>query len=151
MQSAISVRPMVPNEMPLWGGLRTKLWPECLEADNQTDLAVFAAGQGGLKIVFLAFSTETAIGFAEIGERSIADGCGNDPAAYLEGWYIEPDFRGQGIGKALIHAASAWAEGNGYDYLASDVELDNLISQKAHISLGFAEESRVVTYAKRLT
>lgn len=151
MENSISVRPMTPDEMPLWGTLRTKLWPNCLEAENQADFDTFTAGEGGLKIVFLAFAKDTAVGFAEIGERSIAAGCGNDPAAYLEGWYVEPDFRGQRVGKALISAAAEWASDKGYNYFASDVELDNLTSQKAHQAMGFDETGRVVTYARRLT
>jgi aminoglycoside 6'-N-acetyltransferase I len=70
--------------------------------------------------------------------------------AYLEGWYVDPDVRRQGVGAALVRAAEAWAREHGYREFASDALLENVESQRAHVALGFAEVERVVLYRKVL-
>ena len=100
---------------------------------------------------FWPFPAVKAVGFAEISERSVVAGAGNGPAAYLEGWYVDPGVRRCGVGAALVAAAADWARQQGYRYFGSDVELANTVSQKAHEALGFAETGRVVTYAMALS
>jgi aminoglycoside 6'-N-acetyltransferase I len=87
-------------------------------------------------------------GFAEVSTRPYADGCRTSPVAFLEGWYVDPDFRGQGVGRALVGAVEAWARERGLQELASDALLDNEVSQKAHERLGFVEVERAVRYRK---
>lgn len=89
-------------------------------------------------------------GFAEVGERNYADGCDTAPVAYLEGWYVDPDLRRLGVGVALVRAVEAWARSRGYQELASDALLENVISQQAHLHSGFAEVERSVKYRKSL-
>jgi aminoglycoside 6'-N-acetyltransferase I len=71
--------------------------------------------------------------------------------AFLEGWYVDPDHRGLGLGRALIEAVEAWARERGLQELASDALLDNAPSQQAHEHLGFVEVERAVRYRKPLT
>ncbi len=80
----------------------------------------------------------------------MADSCETSPVAYLEGWWVDADVRGQGIGAALIFAAEAWARARGYSEFASDTTLDNTLSQVAHERLGFVEVERAVLYRKAL-
>ena len=89
-------------------------------------------------------------GFAEVGARSVADGCETSPVAYLEGWFVDADMRRQGVGAALIHAAEAWAREKGFREFASDAELENIQSQQAHVALGFREVERAVLYLRTL-
>lgn len=125
--------------------MRTALWPDQTEADMQAwlaraDTAVFVAERG-----------ETGLcAFAEAGERSCADGCLTTPVAYLEGWYVDPDVRRRSIGGQLIRAVEAWARARQYAELASDTQLDNIVSQRAHGRLGFEETERAVLYRKVL-
>jgi aminoglycoside 6'-N-acetyltransferase I len=100
---------------------------------------VCARGEGGL------------CGLAEVSIRPYADGCETDDVGYLEAWYVDPDCRGQGAGRALVMAAEAWARAQGCLEMASDTDLENVTSQAAHQRLGFAETGRVVQFAKRLT
>lgn len=150
MDKKLAIRPMAETEIPQWGALRLKLWPHCPAAENQVDIDAFISGNSALKIVFLAFDDAEAVGFVEISERSVADGCENDPVAYVEGWYIDTDYRGAGVGRALIDAAKRWALTNDYAYLASDAELHNKASIKAHAALGFEQVSQVVTFSMKL-
>lgn len=137
---------MRAGEEPVWGEMRTRLWPDCGPQDNAEDMAALADPAGALRVVFLALSGGTCVGFAEISERSVVDGGGNRPAAHLEGWWVAPEFRQSGVGGALVQAAADWARKAGYANFGSDVELDNVVSQKAHEALGFVEQGRVVNY-----
>lgn len=150
MTTEYEIRPMAVGEDALWGDMRTRLWPDCGPADNAEDMAALRDPAGALQIVFLAFAAGDAVGFAEISERSVVDGAGPRPAAHLEGWWVAPQARRSGVGQALIRAAAHWARGNGYAFFGSDVEIDNLVSQKAHEALGFVEQGRVVNYLMAL-
>lgn len=150
MKQNLAIRPMQETEIKAWGALRLKLWPHHDPQENESDLAAFLSGASAVKIVFMAFDDDQAIGFVEVSERSVADGCDNNPAAYIEGWYVDAAYRGTGIGSALIEAAKRWAETNDYTYLASDAELTNVTSRKAHLALGFEEVSQVATFSMKL-
>jgi aminoglycoside 6'-N-acetyltransferase I len=141
---------MRDDEFGPWGEMRLKLWPDCAPHDNAADMADLADPDGALRAVFLAFDGEEAVGFAELSERSVVDSCGNAPAAYLEGWYVAAEWRGKGVGSALIRQASQWARNEGYDWLGSDAEIENSLSQKAHAALGFEETGRVVKYRMKV-
>ena len=58
--------------------------------------------------------------------------------------------RGPGVGAALVRAAEDWARAGGLREFASDSQLDNTTSQKAHEALGFTEVERLVAYRKVL-
>jgi aminoglycoside 6'-N-acetyltransferase I len=141
----ISTRPYHPSGFAEWRRMRTALWPDQTEADMaawlaRADAAVLVAERG----------PNGLCGFAEVGERSHADGCATSPVAYLEGWYVDPDVRRRSVGTQLIRAVEAWARERRYRELASDVELHNLVSQQAHNRLGFQETDRSVLYRKAL-
>src|SRR5690606_28928841 len=64
-------------------------------------------------------------------------GCVGSPVGYIEGWYVLPAWRRQGVGAMLVEAAERWAAEQGCAEMASDIELDNAASLKAHMALGF--------------
>ena len=92
----------------------------------------------------------SAIGFAELSIRPFAEGCYSGKVAYLEGWYVMPEARRQGIGRALVHAAEQWGRDAGCCEFASDTEIANAVSTKVHRALGFVEVSRNVCFRKEL-
>ena len=69
---------------------------------------------------------------------------------YVEGWYVDADLRGKGIGRALMARSEAWAKKMGFTELASDAELENDASIRAHGALGFRETFRLVHFVKSL-
>lgn len=135
--------------------LRHALWPESSAADHAAELAQILAGKplGILPLViFVAQSAEgVLVGFIEAGLRSCADGCNpSRPVGYVEGWYVAEACRRKGIGAALLRAAEDWARSQGCTEMASDAQLENLPSQRAHEALGFVATERSVLYCKRL-
>lgn len=102
--------------------------------------------------VFIAERPDgSACGFVEVGSRSYAEGCESSPVGYIEAWYVDPDVRRAGCGRALLAAAEDWARGMGYTEMGSDVALDNAISHRAHTAIGYTETDRIITFRKSLT
>ena len=101
--------------------------------------------------VFIALRADgSPCGFVEAGERAYAEGCATSPVGYIEAWYVDPDVRRQGAGRALLTAAEDWARRAGYTEMASDALLDNVVSHKAHVRSGYAEVERLVVFRRAL-
>ncbi|HEY3113246.1 MAG TPA: GNAT family N-acetyltransferase [Gemmatimonadaceae bacterium] len=101
--------------------------------------------------VFVAERDDGSVaGFVEVGSRPYADGCDTSPVGYIEAWYVEPDVRRSGYGRALLAAAEEWARGRGYREMGSDSRLDNEISHAAHRRAGYDEVDRIVQFRKVL-
>jgi aminoglycoside 6'-N-acetyltransferase I len=90
------------------------------------------------------------IGFLEVGLREYAEGASTSPVGYLEGWYASPQFRNQGVGRALVAAGESWARSCGCAEMASDAEIDNALSIRLHNRLGYREVERIVCLLKPL-
>ena len=73
-----------------------------------------------------------------------------DRVAYLEGWYVVPESRRQGVGRALVSAAEEWARAQGCAEFASDALLDNDVSAVAHRAIGFEETVQIRCFRKVL-
>jgi len=86
----------------------------------------------------------------ELSIRPQAEGCHTDRVAYLEGWFVVPQARGRGVGRALVAAAEAWGRSEGCREFASDAQADNAVSAAAHQALGFSEAGQVRCFRKDL-
>lgn len=101
--------------------------------------------------VFLGTVDGRAIGFAQCQLRhDYVEGTETSPVGYLEGIFIEENFRKQGYAKQLLAACENWAREQGCTEFASDCELENTGSLKFHLSLGFEEANRVICFTKTL-
>jgi aminoglycoside 6'-N-acetyltransferase I len=134
-----------------WAGLRHELWPDTALAEHGLEAEAILKDPGQA-VAFLAYDAEgTAIAFAEAALRhDYVNGCVTSPVAFLEGIYVRPAYRKQGIARLLCKAVEDWAIRLGCAELASDVEIHNGISQRMHLAVGFEETERVVYYRKAL-
>jgi aminoglycoside 6'-N-acetyltransferase I len=142
------IRPLQEGDHPEWLRMRAALWPECSAEMHRCEMAEIPASGGATFVV--ARVGGGLGGFIELSIRDRVDGSLSPRVAYLEGWYVDPDLRGQGLGRALIAQAEAWARSNRLAELASDAELDHESSIRAHAALGFRETFRLVHFLKPL-
>lgn len=89
-------------------------------------------------------------GFVSVSLRPWAEGCESTPVPYIEGWWVAPDLRGTGAGRALFQSVERWCIEHGQRELGSDVELNNEVSLRAHAALGFEPTLRLQFFRKRL-
>lgn len=132
--------------------MRSRLWPHADAAELAREAATFSGGADvpTLDAVFIAERDGRAVGFLELSLREFSDGCDSMPVPYVEGWYVEPGARGTGVGRALMQAAEAWSRERGFTELASDTQLDNDGSLRAHERCGFEETERLIKLRKQL-
>ena len=90
------------------------------------------------------------LGFLEVSIRPFVEDCSSDNVGYLEGWYVDPEYRKMGVGRQLVASAENWALQKGCTEMASDAEIGNQLSLTAHQSLGYRETSRLVHLKKDL-
>ncbi len=89
------------------------------------------------------------LGFINLSLRfDYVQGASSKPVIYVEGIYVKPEYRKQGVAKQLVQQAEKWALENGCKELASDAEIENITSQKFHEKLGFKKVSVSVHYIK---
>jgi aminoglycoside 6'-N-acetyltransferase I len=132
-----------------WLRMRRALWGNCPDEQQAKEMQEILAGD--IEEVFFAQRPDGGLcGFLEAALRSRADGCETSPVGYIEGWYVDPDARMQGVGRALVDAAEAWARSKGCREMASDAELWNTVSHQAHGALGYQEIGRGVQFKKEL-
>lgn len=137
-------------EQPGWLALRMALWP----ADRAEHLPEMedCCAQPERYAQFVAYSDlGEPQGLIEIALRSdYVNGTDSSPVGFLEGIYVAPEFRRQGVAAQLIETAQQWAREQGCSEMASDALLDNTTSQAMHLALGFEETERVVYFRKSL-
>src|ERR1700744_3883270 len=89
---------------------RKQLWPmsddQCLREAADTVAnprwTVFAARLDG-----------QVVGFLEVSLRDYAEGAESSPVGFLEGLYVQEEYRKRGIARALVRAGEQWAWSRG--------------------------------------
>jgi len=99
---------------------------------------------------FLVFDENAPVGFVEVSMRDWAEGCETRGVGYLEGIFVDESHRRRGVASALLAYSEEWARAQGATEFASDVEMDNVISQQWHGLRGFSEVAKAVLYRKDL-
>ena len=139
-----------------WAALRNALWPQADPVGHTGEIRQLL-GRADTAVGFLAVQADErdgparTLGFAEATLRGdYVNGCESSPVGFLEGWYVVPEARHLGIGRALVAAVEDWARQRGCTELASDTLVANADAQRAHQACGFDEAERVVFFHKRL-
>ena len=143
----LEIRPVKPADAAEWLRLRLALWPDASPAEQAAEIAAFFAGPTAplpeLGAAFVCVSPEGGLcGLVEASIHDRAPGCTTGRIGYLEGWYVDPEWRQRGAGRALAAAAEAWAAAQGCTEMASDTEPSYPISPAVHAALGYAEVQR---------
>ena len=147
----MNVRRITVADREEWLRLRLALWPEATREEHVREMEEFLDDPDNTA-VFVAERPDGRLGgFLEAGTRPYAEGCRSSPVGYVEGWYVDPDLRRGGVGRALIEAAEGWARAQGLQEMASDALIDNEVSFRAHLALGYREAERIICFHKDLT
>jgi aminoglycoside 6'-N-acetyltransferase I len=144
------VRPVEEKDLSEWFRLRRQLWDATTDEDHKAEM-IDILDHADTQLVVVADAGEGRLaGFLEASLRPFVEDCETDNVGYLEGWYVDPEYRKRGIGRALVTAAEEWARSRGATEMASDAEMGNELSLRAHLQLGYEETSRLVHLRKEL-
>lgn len=143
----ITIKKVQSGDHAEWFRMRRSLWDDCPEDQQVREVGEIRASDTEA-VLFAERPGGGLCGFVEVSVRPWAIGCDQRPIGYIEGWYVDEDVRRQGVGRALIEAAEAWARSKGCRQMASDAELWNHVSHEAHGRLGYREVARLVLFTK---
>ena len=148
----VRVRPVIKEDAPAWQRMREALWPDYASSWHADEITQFFAGKLSMPLAVLIAEDYAGklLGFAELSIRNYAEDCVTDRVAYLEGWYVVPGARRNGVGRALVAGAEQWGRAQGCTEFGSDAVIDNEISAAAHRALGFTETARIRCFRKPL-
>ena len=144
----ITIRRVTQNDKTEWFHMRKGIWPEAPDEYLDFDMDDILASDNDL--VIFACDGDSPIGLTEARIREYGEGCETSPVGYLEGWYVQDDYRGRGIVGIMTQAAENWVREKGCTEMASDTWLDNEPSIRAHVKMGYIEVERLVHYVKQL-
>lgn len=132
-------RTMHPNELPEVTAMMAALCPSEKAYDfSDETVFVWQRESGGLG------------GFISLSLRPWAEGCDSMPVPYIEGWWVAPDLRHSGVGRALMETAERWCRDHNYRELGSDAALENEVSLRVHAAFGFKATLRLQFFRKEL-
>lgn len=101
--------------------------------------------------IFMLIVDGQVTGFAQCQLRhDYVEGTDSSPVGYLEGIFVEQEYRHRGYAKKLLSECEAWAKEKGCTEFASDCELDNDTSLAFHLKMGFSEANRIICFTKLL-
>lgn len=145
-----SVRPLRETDLNEWFRLRKLLWDASSDDDHKSEMLEIIEHPESQMILVADSGNGRLLGFLEVSIRPFVEDCNSDNVGYLEGWYVDPEYRKMGVGRQLVASAENWALQKGCTEMASDAEIGNQLSLTAHQSLGYRETSRLVHLKKDL-
>jgi len=144
------VREVMANDASEWFRLRKLLWDESNDDEHRTEMLDIYEHNETQLVLVAETDGGRLVGFLEASIRPFVEDCHTDHVGYLEGWFVEPEYREQGIGGQLVGTAENWARKKGCTEMASDSEIGNDLSLEVHQNLGYEETSRLVHLRKDL-
>lgn len=145
-----TVRPLRETDLDEWFRLRKLLWDATADDDHKTEMIDILDHHESQYVLFAEDGKGKLVGFLEASIRPYVEDCQTDHVGYLEGWFVEAEYRQSGVGAELVRQAEIWARERGCTEMASDAEIGNDLSLTAHLSLGYEETSRLVHLRKEL-
>lgn len=129
--------------------LGLKLWPDHDWSELREEFEDLL--QSDHDAIYIALAENQVVGFLHMSLRTdYVEGSTTSPVGYVEGIFVEEEYRNRGIAKRLVQAGEQWVKTMGCKEVASDTELHNQASQAFHKKIGFTEAARIVAFIKRL-
>ena len=144
----IEIRRATLKDSKIWAAMRSKLWPEAGLKDLIAELPELLKRRRFR--AWIAVDGASPVGFAEAFVREFANGCEQQPVAFLEGIWVQKSHRRKGVGRALVKTVEDWARQQGLKELGSDAYLGDRLSHSSHLGWGFNETEKVVYFRKKL-
>ena len=144
----ITIRRVTQEDKAEWLRMRKGIWPDWTDEYLGVDLDHILASDNDM--VIFACVDGKPIGLTEARIREYGEGCSTSPVGYLEGWFVQEEYRGKGVVGIMTQAAEDWIREKGCTEVASDTWLENEPSIRAHVKMGYVEVERLVHYVKRL-
>lgn len=147
------IRPATPQDAPAIMDIyndavlnTTAIWnDDPVDVQNRLDWMSTRRSQG--YPVFVSTNEHgTVSGYASYGPWRAFDGFSQTAELSL---YVHNDYRGQGIGRALLRHLIEAARAQGLHVLVAGIEAQNSASLGLHISLGFTETARMPQVGKK--
>lgn len=127
--------------------LAIKMWSNNTISELQSEFLDLICSDNA--ICFIKYVGNKAVGFAQCQLRNdYVEGTNTSPVGYLEGIFIEKEYRHCGYAKELLSKCEKWAKEKHCIEFASDCEIDNNISLEFHLSMGFEEANRIICFRK---
>ena len=146
----MQIAPVTEADVGDWLTLRQLLFTDTDDVGHEEDAAAILDNKFRNTVLLCRGDQGEPLGFAEVSLRHHVDGCHTSPVGYLEGLFVVPRRRRQGLARQLVEAAEDWVRARGCQEFASDIEIGNEIGQQTHQGLGFEETERVVLFRKAL-
>ena len=129
--------------------LALKLWPEHDFDELIMEYQKIILNENNA--IFLVVNNDKPIGFCQCGLRfDYVEGTSTSPVLYLEGIFIEEEYREQGYAKKLINRCMEWGKTKNVTEFASDCEINNIDSYLFHLKLGFIEANKIICFTKKI-
>lgn len=128
--------------------LALKLWPEHDFDELIKEYQEIISNENNA--IFLVVNN-IPIGFCQCGLRyDYVEGTSTSPVLYLEGIFIEEEYRKQGNARKLINRCMEWGKTKNVTEFASDCEINNIDSYLFHLKLGFIEANKIICFTKKI-
>ncbi len=144
------IRPVAKNDLNEWFRLRKLLWDESSDKEHRAEMLDIYEHSETQLVLAAETGDGKLVGFLEASIRPFVEDCQTDHVGYLEGWFVQSEYRKQGIGRQLVRRAEQWARRKGCTEMASDSEVGNNTSLQAHLKLGYDVSSKLIHLRKDL-
>jgi len=130
-----------------WLSMALALWPDNEENELMDEFHKMLSSKK--EQAFIYKLDDVYIGFINLSIRNdYVEGSNSTPVGYVEGIYVKPEYRNNGIAKELITKGEEWVKAKGCTQMGSDIEVDNDISYKFHKKVGFKVANRIICFIK---
>lgn len=127
--------------------LAIKMWSDNTISELQTEFLDLICSDNA--VCFIKYVGNKEVGFAQCQLRNdYVEGTDTSPVGYLEGIFIEKEYRQRGYAKELLLKCEKWAKEKHCTEFASDCEIDNDTSLEFHLAMGFEEVNRIICFKK---